>query len=418
MRVWRSRLLPWLDSNELPWLPPRWWRGTAREREIWALRRKARRLMWPALVRERGHAKIVVQVLMWPAWAAIKSLQHVRASARTRYAGRSRLHVGWDSYWMQIAYNIRISDQLDVCLNLPHNRRDVRGFMVCREQQALLERAHRLSHGVPGLERKIEFARFCEAHALPTPALVCKSDDALAERAANWPERDLIFKPANEGQGKGIAKLAYDASSRTWRTKNGETVCPRTVDAWARARVGDRPWLIQSFVRNDASWSRFTRGGLATCRVVTARLVPGGEPFLLGAFARFPLDNEVLDNLSAGGIGMGVDLNDGRMTAGSIWVGEVGHHDRHPRTGAQITGEVLAGWKEMAALALRAHRAAGDWCSIGWDVAFTEDGVMLIEANLHWAIFFHQPLSKTRFAEIVHATEQCADREAERRFGS
>lgn len=402
---WRQSLLAWVDSNELPWMPPRWWRGEASEREVWELRREARKVMRRKLARRIGWPKIFVQALVWPAWAALKAAQNVRWSARTRYAGKSKGAIWWDGYWLQLAYNIRISDQLDVCLNLPEQRGRVRGFMVCREQQILLGRAHQRTQGVQGLDGKVGFARFCEANGLPAPRPLSEGVGEKVTRAEAWPARDLIFKPADLAKGVGIVRLAWDAEAGAWRTKAGGRVDASTVAEWAREQVGDAAWLVQVFLRNHGSWARFTTGGLATCRVVTGRLTPGGEPFLMGAFARFPLDHEAVDNLSAGGIGMGVDMADGRLTAGTIWVGDVGHHDRHPRTGAKITGEYLPGWAEMAELALRAHRAAGDWSSIGWDVAFTEDGPVLIEANLHWAVFFHQPTSATRLAEVLRAAE-------------
>lgn len=402
MHSLRKQLLSWVDSNELPWLPPRWWRGTAAEREVWGLRREARRLMWPAWVAEHGRARIFTRALVWPLWAAIKSFQHVRHSARTRYPGRSRLAVWADSYWLQLAYNIRISDQLDVCLNLPGNRREVRGFTVCREQQTLLARAHRGASGVPGLDGKLGFARFCETNGLSAPAAVCEGEGGRVARMTEWPARDLIFKPANMAKGHGIVKLTHDVRAGVWRARDGSTACPRTIGAWAAAHLGEKhAWLVQPFLRNAASWAGFTTGGLATCRIVTGRAIQGGEPFLLGAFARFPLDHEAVDNLSAGGVGAGVDLESGALTIGTIWVGEKGHHERHPRTGAQIKGAVLPGWPEMAELALRAHRAAGDWRSVGWDVALAEEGPVLIEANLQWSVFFHRPMSRTRVPEVL-----------------
>lgn len=403
MQFWRTYVLPWFDSNELPWLPPRWWRGTAEEREVWAWRRVARRLMWPEHVRQHGRARVLTQALVWPAWAAIKSWRHACATTDARYAGRSRLAVWGDTYWLQMAYNLRLSDQLDVGINLPENRREVRGFMVCREQQTLLGEVKSRRRGVPGLGLKREFARFCEAHALPAPTSVCEGAGDTITLGRDWPAHDLIFKPAGRSKGEGIVKLSHDSAAGAWRTQDGGHVDAGTVADWARRQVGDEDWLVQPFMRNSPSWARFTTGGLATCRVVTGRLAPDGEPFLLGAFARFPLDHAVVDNLAAGGVGAGVDLHDGRMGAGTIWEGETGHCDCHPRTGAKITGELLPGWAEIAALALRTHRAAGEWPSMGWDIACTERGVMLIEANTQWAIFFHVPMSRTRLAELFRS---------------
>jgi len=407
MSSWRKNLLSWVNGSESPWLPPRWWRGTAAERDVWALRREARQLMWPDRVTRLGRAKILTQALAWPVWAGIKSVRHVREFARTRYAGRSRLAVWWDSYWLQIAYNIRLEDQLDVCLNLPENRREVRGFMVCREQQVLVRRSRRGQQDFTRLGYKQEFARFCEAQGLPAPAVVCEGMGREITRMRDWPARDLIFKPADLSEGLGIMKLTHDPEAGVWRTRDAVCITPETVAEWACRLMGrEGAWLVQPFMRNDPSWARFTPGCLATCRVVTGRLLPEGEPFFLGAFARFAFDNDAVDNISAGGLGMGLDLRDGRMMAGTIWSGAGGHYDYHPRTGVRITGEVLPGWAEIAALGLRAHRAAGSWATMGWDIAYTEEGAMLIEANPQWSVLFHVPASQTRLCEVLRAAER------------
>jgi hypothetical protein len=55
--------------------------------------------------------------------------------------------------------------------------------------------------------------------------------------------------------------------------------------------------------------------------------------------------------------------------------------DRHPKTGALVTGRVIAGWPDLAGLAVRAHRAFSGRVVIGWDLALTPEGPVIIEAN-------------------------------------
>jgi hypothetical protein len=60
---------------------------------------------------------------------------------------------------------------------------------------------------------------------------------------------------------------------------------------------------------------------------------------------------------------------------------QLGWLDAHPDTGAAITGRVLPLWDEVLALAAQAHRAFADRTVIGWDIAITADGPVLIEGN-------------------------------------
>jgi hypothetical protein len=55
----------------------------------------------------------------------------------------------------------------------------------------------------------------------------------------------------------------------------------------------------------------------------------------------------------------------------------------HPDTGARIEGTLLPWWEESLTLALRAHRGMRSIACVGWDVALTAGGPVLVEAN--WA---------------------------------
>ena len=83
-----------------------------------------------------------------------------------------------------------------------------------------------------------------------------------------------------------------------------------------------------------------------------------------------------------------------------------GWRDRHPDTDAQITGRVLPLWAETQALAARAHAAFADRLLIGWDIAITRDGPVLIEGNSGPDLdiiqrVYGEPLGNARFGELI-----------------
>ncbi len=71
-----------------------------------------------------------------------------------------------------------------------------------------------------------------------------------------------------------------------------------------------------------------------------------------------------------------------------------------------IAGIVLPYWHESVDLVRRAHAGAfSRFAFLGWDVALTKDGPLLLETNSGWGAVFHQmrdgPLGHTSFSRLV-----------------
>jgi hypothetical protein len=67
-----------------------------------------------------------------------------------------------------------------------------------------------------------------------------------------------------------------------------------------------------------------------------------------------------------------------------------GEFTHHPVSGAQIKGTRLSIGPDAVRLALRAHEALDTPWTVGWDVALTPDGPMLIEGNPQWGVWAGQ----------------------------
>lgn len=363
-------------------MPPRWWHGEASERDLWRLRVLARRRIRGELVQWQGWGPTLVQAAVWPAWAPLKAMLYLRKNPP---AGRGWLSVFAEMTWLQLAYNFSIMAQQNDRLGEGRRRRRQ---LVCREQQALLRTARDLVSGYPDIGTKGSFARFCREVGLPAAEVLCEGvGEQVTAAGEAWPAADLFFKPAAMGQGHGMEVLRHDAAAGCWRTAEGEVITRETLPAHAARRLGaDEPWMVQPRLVNALSWAVFTRGGLCTCRVITGRVGPGDEGLrVLAVYLRMPRGDTVVDNLCAGGVGAVMDLKSGRLGMALQWTGRTEELVCHPDTGARIEGTRLEGAEEMMVLALRAHRAAGEWCSVGWDISLTTRGLVLIEANLQWA---------------------------------
>ena len=394
-------LLDWTDSNEFPWafpLPP--W-APERVRRLRRLRVLARRRLRDQLIARQGWPRTFVQALVWPVIAGIKSLQSFRyyPASRDSKASFTELTARW---WLQVAHNLRISDQSDQFLHLPTHRYRPAAFITCREHQALLGVARLHAHGFAHIDLKNPFAGFCAEYDLPTPVALLTGQGRSLRFSRPLPPSDLLLKPAAAEKGRGIEVLARSAGG--WLGSDGRLLSEPDLPAYIVGRLGsNEEWIIQERLQNASSWSSLTAGALATVRVVTARRQPSGSPEVLLAFLRSPRSGSVVDNLSAGGLGVPLDLPTGELGLGRDWVRVHDSHDHHPDTGALLAGVILPGWPEIRALALRAHACAGNWFSIGWDIALTTRGPVLIEANLAWAMTSFTPLIDTAYIEIMES---------------
>jgi len=91
------------------------------------------------------------------------------------------------------------------------------------------------------------------------------------------------------------------------------------------------------------------------------------------------------DNWDRGGISIAIDPATGVLGRGVVkpkygtqWL------DTHPDTAVRFSGLAIPFWNEILELCKRAARVAPNMRSVGWDVALTPAGPVLIEGNPDW----------------------------------
>lgn len=64
--------------------------------------------------------------------------------------------------------------------------------------------------------------------------------------------------------------------------------------------------------------------------------------------------------------------------------------DRHPDTGCTIPGFRLPYWEETLRLFCLAQKELKEAPTLGWDIAITDDGPLIVEANAGYSIEIHE----------------------------
>jgi hypothetical protein len=234
---------------------------------------------------------------------------------------------------------------------------------------------------------KRTFARWCAEHDLPRAGSLAEfAEGRLSERfVLSLPPADLFSKPSNLQGGKGAERWTLTGSNE-WVSSSSGARCSETAlfDHLAEQSLQlGRPILLQRRLSNHRALAQLVPNALCTVRMVTTRALESPAQLVIAAY-RMPIGDAVADNFDGGGIAAPVDLTTGRLgCAMRKYPLVAGPYEVHPTSGARIEGLELPFWSEAVSLVARAHDAAtpGLLPVLGWDVALTDEGPLLLEGN-------------------------------------
>jgi glutathione synthase/RimK-type ligase-like ATP-grasp enzyme len=249
------------------------------------------------------------------------------------------------------------------------------------------------------LADKVAFARRCAEHGIAHPALLATVEGDVPTILELPQIAEIVLKPNVGEGGSGVQVLDVPEAARADSAAFAAFLAPHTKGLRGT-------WLVQQRLINHPDMSDIAINALATVRMTTV-FDEHGAPEVVTSVLRFPskADSRV-DNIKAGGLMAPIDPATGTLGAACLGRG-IEEFERHPISGAAIAGRVLPNWDEAVALAQRAHREAfREYTLVGWDVALTADGPVILEGNGKPCLIVAQRaprkgLGATRFGELV-----------------
>lgn len=137
-------------------------------------------------------------------------------------------------------------------------------------------------------------------------------------------------------------------------------------------------FVLEEGVFQCDAMSKFNPDSINTLRIVTIK--QGDKVSNWCSFIRTGRKGCPVDNGGRGGIIIGVDINTGEMnTNGVNEQGEI--FETHPDSGVKFKGFKIPLWKESCEMAIEMMDAMPNMRCIGWDIALTDKGPVVIEAN-------------------------------------
>ncbi|MDO5971538.1 sugar-transfer associated ATP-grasp domain-containing protein [Flavivirga aquimarina] len=134
-------------------------------------------------------------------------------------------------------------------------------------------------------------------------------------------------------------------------------------------------------IKQHDSINQIHSKSINTIRIITL-LTPQKEVEIISVSIRFGVGDSVVDNASSGGFFVGVDLNDGILQSKGHYLPQFGGGEitRHPDSGFVFAGFKIPYYKEACESVKSGVKVIPDGL-IGWDVAITPDGPVIIETN-------------------------------------
>jgi hypothetical protein len=264
------------------------------------------------------------------------------------------------------------------------------------------------------LDNKWVFALYYEEFGIPLPktlgmydpvAGITKSGERLSTSGdllhllLQERPQSLAIKPVGGIMGQGVIilkEIRYSGSAVSAVINTGHEIAfsdlSKVVDRQSGVQYYmaggyelDLPgYILQEKVEQHEVLNNIAPYTLNTLRIVTF-LDHAGDVDVHFAVLRVGRKGNVGEQWNAGGLSIAVNPESGVLGAGVLkpkyggnWV------ETHPDSGTRFKGQQLPFWDEVLNLCIRAAKITPRLRTIGWDVALTPSGPVLIEGNPDW----------------------------------
>ena len=196
-----------------------------------------------------------------------------------------------------------------------------------------------------------EFLSTCEATADEITAFIKRHQKVLAQ-------------PTAETQGRGIELIEYH---------------PDTIAEWS-SKLTSAEYIVEEYIRQHSEINKVNPTSVNTIRVCSV-LDNSHTAHIIGAAIRCGGKGSTVDNFHHGGVAYPIDIDNGVVCGRGKTNSDHKTYARHPATGILMVGFHIPHWDLVMKTVKEAAEMSDRIAYLGWDVAITEDGVEVIEAN-------------------------------------
>lgn len=221
---------------------------------------------------------------------------------------------------------------------------------------------------------------------VPNTRLVFQGNKAIApyddtkdlkQLLNDLPDGKYICKPVLGSQGNLIVVISKKGKNIKFSDSNV------TLDLLIEESK-ESPFLVQDFLKQHKDLNALNEETVNTLRIVSTRW--NEETHILAAMIRIGAKkSQIVDNASAGGTFVGVNINKGELEEFGYFYDRP-RTDHHPVSKIKYKGYKIPYWEETIDMIKKAHPVIFGFSTIGWDIAITPDGPVIVEINQRFSV--------------------------------
>ena len=195
------------------------------------------------------------------------------------------------------------------------------------------------------------------------------TDEQVDAKLAETKEPRIFVKNFTGGGASGISILQ----------NKGERYCDdsgiEVSSAYIKETYKDHSVIFEKQIMQHPEMAKFNPDTVNTIRVLTYKNK------IIAATIRFGGKGCFVDNISKGGLAVNVDVETGRMSEWGMRKYNFEHCTEHPDTHEKFSGQIVPRWDEVKSIVERSMSFMPYFGSVGYDVAISKDGPLIVEIN-------------------------------------
>ena len=182
---------------------------------------------------------------------------------------------------------------------------------------------------------------------------------------------EIIIKPIEGCHGQDVIKVV--------RSDNNILIHTNKTEVRLKDFELSEMSIAQEYVHQNSNIEQIYRSSINTIRMHTL-LTKSNDVLILGSYMRFGMGGNIVDNVGAGGVMVGIKPESGKL-------GDVGYdhiaekYFEHPDTKFRFSGFSVPYWEEIKKLAIHIQASTFFYKFLGMDIAVSQNGPVLIELN-------------------------------------
>ncbi len=301
----------------------------------------------------------------------------------------------------------------------PELTTDERTQYLSRKRLTKIQKKLNPESWAPILKNKGIFYRHCIALDIPVPkiyGIFLKEmsgwcfDNSILNNRDDWRlffENKVcdkfVIKPTHGAFGSGVS--VFSRKQGGFIDSVGKMHTPSEMYSVMNLDSKHDGFLIQKRLRNHSEIIRLTNTEYLQTARITTLIDARNCCHIIHAHLKLITGSNVTDGFDkgqSGNIQAMIGLDDGILKP-AVTMAQDGSGlrtlDIHPKTGIKISGFALPFWNDACTLVRDAAIKFTPLQTIGWDVAFTPDGPVIVEGNIWW----DPPNQHRRMNEITEA---------------